>query len=184
MRINHSKLRSLMNETGIDVETLAEALPRETDRRKESQRALSAVRNWVAGKDHPRATKGDIEAMASVLGVEPSKIARFTSVTKFARSSPRKARLLADLIRGRSVDEAATLLDFNPKRAAVMVRKTLGAAIADAEANDVPVDRLVVSESRVDEGLIIKRFRPKDRGRAHPIQKKTSHIVVGVEEAD
>ena len=81
-------------------------------------------------------------------------------------------------------NNADTLLRFNPKRAAVMVRKTLRAAIADAEQNEVPIDRLYVSESRVDEGMIIKRFRPKDRGRAHPIQKKTSHIVVGVEELD
>ncbi|TVQ81193.1 MAG: 50S ribosomal protein L22 [Phycisphaeraceae bacterium] len=105
-------------------------------------------------------------------------------MSRFQRTSPRKARLLADLIRGRRVDEADTLLRFNPKRAAVMVRKALRAAIADAEQNEVPIDRLYVSESRVDEGMIIKRFRPKDRGRAHPIQKKTSHIVVGVEELD
>ena len=184
MRLNHEKLRSLAKESGLDAQTLADALPRETDRRKESEKALRAVRNWLDGRDEPRAGRADIEALASVLGVEPSAIARFTSRTRFARSSPRKARLLADLIRGRRVDEASSLLEFSPKRAAVMVRKPLNAAIADAEAHDVPVDRLVVTESRVDEGLIIKRFRPKDRGRAHPIQKKTSHIVVGVQEAE
>jgi large subunit ribosomal protein L22 len=182
VRINHHKLRELVEESGIDAETLAEALPRETNRRKEGERALKAVRNWIAGRDVPRATRAQIEAIASVLGVEPAAIARFTSSTRFARSSPQKARLLADLIRGRSVDEAQNLLQFSPKRAAVMVRKALDAAIADAEAHDCAVDRLVVTESRVDEGVIIKRFRPKDRGRAHPIQKKTSHIVVAVEE--
>ena len=56
--------------------------------------------------------------------------------------------------------------------------------VTDAEVHDVSTDRLIIAESRVDEGLIIKRFRPKDRGRAHAIQKKTSHIVIGVEEAD
>lgn len=184
MRLNHQKLRELAAEAGLDAQTLADALPRETDRRKESERALKAVRNWLRGRDIPRATRPDIEALASVLGVEPSRIARFTSTIRFARSSPRKARLLADLIRGRRVDEAANLLEFNPRRAAVMVRKTLDAAVADAEAHDVSPDRLVVAESRIDEGVIIKRFRPKDRGRAHPIQKKTSHIVVGVQETD
>lgn len=184
MRLNHEKLRELVKESGLDAQTLADALPRETDRRKESERALRAVRNWLSGRDIPRATRAEIEALASVLGVEPSAISRFTSTMRFARSSPRKARLLADLIRGRRVDEATSLLEFNPKRAAVMVRKTLEAAVADAEIHDVSPDRLVVAESRIDEGLIIKRFRPKDRGRAHPIQKKTSHIVVGVQEAD
>ena len=184
MRINNQKFRELVKESGLDTQTLADALPRETDRRKESDRALRSVRNWLDGRDVPRATRADLEALASVLGVEPSRIARFTSSIRFARSSPRKARLLADLIRGRRVDEASTLLEFNPKRAAVMVKKTLAAAVADAEAHDVPLDRLIVAESRIDEGVIIKRFRPKDRGRAHPIQKKTSHIIVGVQEAD
>jgi large subunit ribosomal protein L22 len=184
VRLNHHKLRALAEQSGIDAQTLAEALPRETDRRKESDRAQRAVRNWLAGRDHPRATRAQIEAMASVLGVEPAKIARFTSVRRFARSSPRKAALIADLIRGRRVDEATTILGFSPRRAAVMVGKTLAAAIADAEAHDVPVDRLVVSESHVGTSVIIKRFQPKDRGRAHPIQKKTSHITVGVEEAE
>ncbi len=184
MRLNCTKFRQIVKESGIDTETLAAALPKETDRSKAERHAQRCVRNWLAGRDHPKATREDIVALAGALGVEPGQIARFTSVCRFQRSSPQKARLLADLIRGRSVDEADTLLRFNPKRAAVMVRKTLRAAIADAEQNDIPVDRLFVSESRVDEGLIIKRFRPKDRGRAHPIQKKTSHIVVGVEELD
>lgn len=173
-----------MKASGVDVEALAGALPKETDRTKAEREAQRCVRNWLAGRDHPRATREDIVALAGVLGVDPGQIARFTSMSRFQRTSPRKARLLADLIRGRRVDEADTLLRFNPKRAAVMVRKTLRAAIADAEQNEVPIDRLYVSESRVDEGMIIKRFRPKDRGRAHPIQKKTSHIVVGVEELD
>jgi large subunit ribosomal protein L22 len=185
VKLNHTKLRATAGEVGIDAETLAEALPRELDRRKESERALRAVRNWMSGKDQPHATKADIEAMAAVLGVEPTQIARFSSTSRFARSSPRKARLMADLIRGRNAIEARDMiLPFSPKRAAVMVRKALSTAIADAEANDAAIDRLVIAESRVDGGPIIKRFRPKDRGRAHPIQKKTCHITIAVEEAD
>jgi len=74
------------------------------------------------------------------------------------------------------------MLAFSTKRAAVHVRKALKAAMADAESLGVSEESLVVVESRVDEGPHIKRFRPKDRGRAHPILKRTSHITVGVEE--
>ena len=121
--------------------------------------------------------------MAGVLGVQAKDIARFTSIARFTRSSPRKARLMVDLIRGRQIDEAEALLEFSPRRAAVMVRKALSAARADAEAADASPDRLIVSEAFADGGPIIKRFQPKDRGRAHPIHKHTSHITIAVEEA-
>ena len=121
--------------------------------------------------------------MAEACSVPAQQVARFTSRARFVRSAPQKARLVADLIRGRGVGEAMDMLEFSPKRASVFVSKVLRAAIADAEAQGSRVDRLVISESRVDEGVIIKRFQPKDRGRAHPIQKKTSHITVTVEEA-
>jgi large subunit ribosomal protein L22 len=107
----------------------------------------------------------------------------YVSKFNYARISPRKVRLVADMIRGKSLDEALNLLTFSKKRAAVMVKKTLQAAVADAEEQDADVTALYVSESRVDEGPTIKRWRPKDRGRAHPINKRTSHIVVGVEES-
>jgi large subunit ribosomal protein L22 len=184
VKLNHEKLRSLAQEANVSAEALADALPKDTGRRKERERALACVQGWLAGKNRPAPTRAEIEAMASVLGVQPSELSRFVSVSRWQRSSPRKARLLTDLIKGRPVDEAMNILRFNPKRAAVMVNKALKAAVADAETNDAAVERLVVAESRVDEGVIIKRFQPKDRGRAHPIQKKTSHIIVGVEERD
>jgi large subunit ribosomal protein L22 len=184
VRINCNKLREVAREQGVTAEQLAEALPRDTDRRKEDDRALAKARNWLSGRDHPRATAEDVRAMAGVLGVAPTRIARFVTTFNYSRSSPRKARLVADLVRGRSVTDADTILRFSTKRASVFVRKALTAATADAENGGASPDRLVISESRVDEGPIIKRFRPKDRGRAHPIQKKTSHIVIGVEEAE
>ncbi|XHC26559.1 50S ribosomal protein L22 [Phycisphaerales bacterium ac7] len=92
--------------------------------------------------------------------------------------------LVVEMIRGRSFAEADALLQFSPKRAATMVRKVLNAAVADAEAANADVARLVVSEAKADGAVIIKRFQPKDRGRAHPIQKRTSHITVSVEEAN
>lgn len=107
------------------------------------------------------------------------------STYKFAKCSARKARLIADMIRDKSVDEALTALQFNKKRAAVMVGKALNAAIANADYDEnanVDVRRLYVSEARVDEGPTAKRFQPKDRGRAHPILKRTCHIVVSVDQ--
>ncbi|MDX2146929.1 MAG: 50S ribosomal protein L22 [Planctomycetota bacterium] len=111
-------------------------------------------------------------------------VARFVSQVKYHRGSPRKARLLVDLVRGKQVDEALNLLRFTPKRAAIDVRKALDAAVADAELAEADVTRLVVAESRCDEGPVLKRFQPKDRGRAHAIIKRFSHITIGVEERD
>ncbi|MFG0330776.1 MAG: 50S ribosomal protein L22 [Phycisphaerales bacterium] len=106
----------------------------------------------------------------------------FDSAAKWSRIAPRKARLVTDLIRGKDIDAALTALRFSKKRAAVMVRQALDAAIASAEDNDADVTRLVVTESRIDEGPTMKRWQAKDRGRAHPILKRTSHIRVAVEE--
>ena len=182
MKLNHTKFKAFVQESGVSADQLASALPKKTARRKAAQEAEKKVRNWLAGSDTPRVTAPDVIALADALGCEVMDIARFPSTARWVRSSPRKARLVADLVRGRSVEEAMSLLEFSPKRASVFVRKVLNAAVADAEAADARVDRLYISESRVDEGVIIKRFQPKDRGRAHPIQKKTSHITIAVEE--
>ena len=182
MKINGEKLKALTEQAGATVESLAAALPK-SEGRKAAELAQKKVRNWLAGRDYPRCRPVDVTAMAGVLSCRPKDLVRFDSTLKYARSSWRKTDLVTDLIRGRRVDEADALLRFSPKRAAVMVRKALRAAIADAEAADAAVERLFVTESRVDEGPTIKRFQPKDRGRSHPILKRTSHIVVGVEEA-
>ena len=100
----------------------------------------------------------------------------------YARISARKARLVADLIRGREVQDALNILKFTPNRAAVMVSKVLTSAIANANEAEADVDQLFVDQAFVDEGPTVKRWRPKDRGRAHPIMKRTSHITVVVEQ--
>jgi|TARA_B100001059_G_scaffold236139_1_gene285069 large subunit ribosomal protein L22 len=101
---------------------------------------------------------------------------------RFARIAPRKARLVADLIRGMRIDDAMTELDFSKKRAAWYLKGVLKSAIANAEEKAADVESLVISESRVDEGPTIKRFQPKDRGRAHPIRKRTCHLHIELEE--
>ncbi len=104
------------------------------------------------------------------------------AIHKYARISPRKVRLVADLIRGRGVQDALNLLKFSPNRAAVMVSKVLTSAIANANEAEANVEALIVDRAFVDEGPTIKRFQPKDRGRANPIMKRTSHITVVVEQ--
>ena len=99
---------------------------------------------------------------------------------RYARISARKARLIADLIRGRRCDEAVALLKFTHKRAAVLVDRVLQSAMATANDKEASMRDLFVSEARVDAGPIIKRFKAKDRGRAHSIHKRTSHIIVSV----
>lgn len=108
----------------------------------------------------------------------------YKAIHRFARITPRKARLVADLIRNKRVDEALTQLELSSKRAAWYFKSVLKSAIANAEEGDADPRNLVVTESRVDEGPTMKRFQPKDRGRAHQILKRTSHLHIAVEEKD
>ena len=101
------------------------------------------------------------------------------AVAKWVRMSPRKARLVVEHIRGRSVPEARTVLAFTPRAAAREIEKVLSSAVANAEANHNLVgDDLVVSAAFVDEGPVMKRWRARARGRAARIRKPTCHITV------
>lgn len=100
---------------------------------------------------------------------------------KGARISAQKARLVADQVRGKAVGEALNLLEFSPKKAAHIVKKVLDSAIANAENNEgADVDELKVSSIFVDEGMTMKRLRPRAKGRADRIFKRTCHITVKV----
>ena len=109
------------------------------------------------------------------------------AIAKHVRMSPRKVRLVVDLIRGKSVGEAYTILQFCPKAASEPINKTLRSAVANAtvKAQDqgkvLDVDDLFVSEIHADPGPILHRFRSAAMGRAAPIQKKTSHITIVVD---
>ena len=99
----------------------------------------------------------------------------------FARISPQKARLVADQIRGKNVDQALEILTFSNKKAAVLVKKVLESAIANAEHNEgADIDDLNVAKIFVDEGPIMKRIMPRAKGRADRILKRSSHITVVV----
>ena len=106
----------------------------------------------------------------------------YTNVHRVARISPTKARPVANLIKGKSAAEAQVILAMSKKRAAVFLAKGLDAAMANADQAEANVRRLVVTEVRVDSGPTLKRFQPKDRGRAHPILKRTSHLTISVDE--
>lgn len=101
----------------------------------------------------------------------------------FARISAQKTRLVADQVRGLSVDKALQTLAFSPKKAAGIVKKVLESAIANAEHNDgADIDELKVSKIFVDEGPTHKRMRARAKGRGNRILKRTSHITVVVGE--
>jgi large subunit ribosomal protein L22 len=97
--------------------------------------------------------------------------------------APRKVRLVADLVRGRPVEEALQTLRFAPKAASRPLKKLVESAVANAENNHgLDIDTLWVSEILVNEGPTLKRFRPRAQGRAFPIHKRTSHVSVVLEE--
>ncbi|MCA9352934.1 50S ribosomal protein L22 [Patescibacteria group bacterium] len=98
------------------------------------------------------------------------------------RQSPRKVRLVADLIRGKNVHDALTELKFLPKRASEVMTKLIASAVANAENNfKVQQDDLVVKDVSVDQGITLKRYRPRARGVAKRINKRTSNINVSLE---
>lgn len=100
---------------------------------------------------------------------------------KYAKISPFKVRLVADQVRLKPVEEAVNILKFSNKKAAVLVGKVLNSAISNAEHNNAfDVDELKVSSIFVDEGSTMKRIRPRAKGRANRILKRSSHITVGV----
>ena len=103
---------------------------------------------------------------------------------KFARGSAQKARLVVDQIRGLHVEKALEILTYSNKQAAVLVKKVLDSAIANAEHNEgADIDELIVKSIMVDDGPTMKRIRPRAKGRADRIIKRTSHITVIVSDS-
>jgi len=178
--LSANKLKELCEERRISIEQLAEQLVRGGLGRKE---AVAAVKNWQKGLFKPSPRRDDIERLAAALSVDVNDILDWRSSYRYAPLSPRKARLVTELITGRSVQDAMDILKFTRKRAAPMVDKVLKSAVANADEQQADVESLYVSIARVDEAGIrvgTKRWIPKDRGRAHRISKKACHIHVTV----
>ena len=111
--------------------------------------------------------------------VEAPQVVR--AEAKWVRISPRKARLVAEHIRGRSVPEARAVLAFTAREAAGEIEKVLQSAVSNAEANHgIPEDRLYIAHAYVDGGPVMKRWRARARGRVASIKKRTCHITIQV----
>ncbi len=92
------------------------------------------------------------------------------------RQTPRKTRLVADLVRGKEVEHARSVLSFTDKKSAIAIKGLIESAIANAKNLGLDISRLFIKEIRVDEGLKMKRWRPRERGRAAPFRRRTSKI--------
>jgi large subunit ribosomal protein L22 len=109
----------------------------------------------------------------------------FLAKHRFARIAPRKARRLMDLIRGRDVDDALSMLRFSKQRASDLIEKVVRSAVANAAEQDVQTQgALYIAKCWADPGPVIKRFQPKDRGKAYSIIKRTSHLIVELDERE
>jgi large subunit ribosomal protein L22 len=133
----------------------------------ESKKApAKASKKTPAKKEKPKAKLAPLVVRAS---------------SRYVRVAPRKARLIADQVRGLQIDRARALLQFSPRAAAEDIGKLIESAAANAENNhDLVADEMRVAEITVDEGPTLRRYRPRALGRATPINKRTSHIAVAL----
>ena len=107
-----------------------------------------------------------------------------TAKVTFVRIAPRKVKIVLNLIRNKPCDEAMAILKYTPKAACEPLYKLLKSAMANAEMKNMDVSRLYVAACSVDQGPTLKRIRPRDKGRAYRINKKTSHINITLKEAE
>lgn len=181
--LNAAKLRELCKRRNISEQQLSGYL---TSGKLNQAQAVKAVKNWKKGLLKPAPSRDDVRNLASGLAADVNDLMGWRSCCRYAPISPRKARLVTQLIVNRSVQDAMDILKFTSKRASEMVNKVLKAAVADADEQQANTDNLYVSEARVDDAGVrmgTKRWIAKDRGRTHSIRKKGSHIYVTVTEA-
>jgi ribosomal protein L22 len=140
-----------------------EDAPKRAPAKKESAKKAAPKKEAPKAKPEPR----------------PALVVRASS--RYVRVAPRKARLVADQVRGMQIEKARALLEFSPRGAARDIGKLIDSAAANAENNfDLVADEMRVAEITVDEGPVLRRYRPRALGRATPIDKRTSHIAVAL----
>jgi ribosomal protein L22 len=146
----------------------------------ESKKAAKKDVETKSGAKAPKAAAKQEPAKKKAPKAKPAPIVVRAS-SRYVRIAPRKARLVADQVRGLQIDKARALLQFSPRGAAHDIGKLIESAAANAENNhDLVADEMRVAEITVDEGPTLRRFRPRALGRATPINKRTSHIAVAL----
>jgi ribosomal protein L22 len=163
--------------------------PRRRTRRKKADEPVAETETSEAEADEPEATDAEAEETPEPKATPTPKAQGPTpngdqpvtvrAKARYVRTSARKARLVCDHIRGKTVPEALAILEFTPRAAARDWKKVLESAVANAEANHELIgDELKVSEAYADEGPTLKRYRPRAMGRATRIRKRTSHLTI------
>jgi ribosomal protein L22 len=150
--------------------------------KKEAAPKKAEGKKAAAKKDAPKkAAKAKKEPAKKAAPKAPAAPPVVRASARYVRIAPRKARLIADQVRGLHIEKARALLQFSPRGAAEDIHKLIDSAAANAENNhDLIGDEMKVSSITVDEGPTLKRFRPRAMGRATPIHKRTSHIAVAL----
>jgi ribosomal protein L22 len=148
---------------------------------KKATKAAKKTEAKSSGKAAPKA-KAPAKKAAPPAPVAPPVV---RASARYVRIAPRKARLIADQVRGMHIEQARALLQFSPRGAAQNIQKLIDSAAANAENNhDLIGDEMRISSITVDEGPTLRRFRPRAQGRATPIMKRTSHIAVALTPAE
>jgi ribosomal protein L22, bacterial type len=166
----------------------------ETRDKKDSKKVASKKATKAPGKEAKETSakkaegKAPSKAKVAEKKAAPAKPAAAPVVcasARYVRIAPRKARLIADQVRGLHIEKARALLQFSPRGAAQDIHKLIDSAAANAENNhDLIADEMRVASITVDEGPTLRRFRPRAQGRATPINKRTSHIAVALTPAE
>ena len=149
-----------------------------------AKKAAKAVAKKATKKTSKKAeAKAPAKPKAAEKKVAPGPVVApvVRASARYVRIAPRKARLIADQVRGLHIEKARALLQFSPRSAAQDIQKLIDSAASNAENNhDLIGDEMKISSITVDEGPTLKRFRPRAQGRATPIHKRTSHIAVAL----
>lgn len=154
---------------------------KKTPKKAAAKKAATKTKKESAKKDGAKKPAAKKEAPKKAAAAKKPVAIVVRASSRYVRVAPRKARLVADQVRGLQIEKARALLQFSPRGAAHDIGKLIESAAANAENNhDLVADEMRVAEITVDEGPTLRRFRPRALGRATPINKRTSHIAVAL----
>ena len=164
-----------------DAKAKKDAAPKKAAKKAEGKKAAKKDAPKESSKKSAKAKKEPAKKAAPKARKAPAAPPVVRASARYVRIAPRKARLIADQVRGLHIEKARALLQFSPRGAAEDIHKLIDSAAANAENNhDLIGDEMKISSITVDEGPTLKRFRPRAMGRATPIHKRTSHIAVAL----